>query len=409
MNDNSLLRLQVRDVNEYDDHVHELLERLIKAPGATTRNDEGTKKIGATCISFNLLAMYPSIPFSTLRKFNPLNALAEQIGFLRGFTNVEDFRQLGTKVWDANAAKPAWKSNALALNAGDLGPIYGKQWRRWEDIKVTTADLFSLGYTPMGNLTPIPKEIADGISLITDYEGERKKVWRREIDQLRQAFDRLNSGNVNDRRAVVTSWNPGELDFMALPPCHILMQFTTLPYDQFKYQVHRDAVRAFDLDYGDDLREKAHAAATAAGVEGCDVDVDLPDYAERGFCGHIQPKFALNLCVYQRSQDTLLGRGFNIAAYAMTLRLFAKLLGMAPGNLEYFVADQHLYSNHVKAAEEVLDRNPLDADQEGEQLFQLQFKGMDKFEDIDTMTLDNIDLTNVKMHPKLDSDTKMTV
>ncbi|WYW01423.1 thymidylate synthase [Pseudomonas phage vB_PpuM-Amme-1] len=365
MNDD-LKITEVNSVKEYDEHVRNLLVTLLGLGSSATRNDQGTRKLGATSISFNLLSMYPSIPMTTLRPISWASILGEMLGFIRGETNVEAFKELGTKVWNANAKEPAWKSNALAPNEGDLGPIYGKQWRKWDDIKVAPydTDLSTLGYTKMGRLDDELGWETVGLPL--------NAVWRREVDQLMEALNRIKA-NPNDRRAVISAWNPGDMDFMALPPCHVMMQLTTVPYAQHKYGSYTDGVNEYEADI------------------------------------EVVPEFVLNLVVTQRSQDTLLGRAYNIPAYATLLRLFAHLLEMAPGNLEFNVGDQHLYSNHGAAADEVTCRESLDKDEEGEKLFQLSIVGVDKFEDLDTLTADNFILTNQVTHGKLESDTKMTV
>ncbi|WYW02377.1 thymidylate synthase [Pseudomonas phage vB_PpuM-Lauda] len=383
MNDD-LKITEVNSVKEYDEHVEELLLTLLGLGSSTTRNDQGTRKIGATSISFNLLSMYPSIPMTTLRPISWASILGELLGFIRGETNVQAFKDLGTNVWNANAKEPAWKNDLLAPNEGDLGPIYGKQWRKWEDIKLADygRDLSPLGYTQVGWMN-------DGN---WDAVGSPPPgVWRREVDQLMEALNRIKA-NPNDRRAVISAWNPGDMDFMALPPCHVMMQLTTVPYAQHKYGTYTDGASDFEIDFNENYSEQV-----------------VSDTVEPNLSGETVPRYALNLVVTQRSQDTLLGRAYNIPAYATLLRLFAHLLEMAPGNLEFNVGDQHLYSNHEKAADEITDRESLDKDEEGEKLFQLSIVGVDKFKDLDTLTADNFILTNQVTHDKLESDTKMTV
>ncbi|WYW02616.1 thymidylate synthase [Pseudomonas phage vB_PpuM-Peetri] len=365
MNDD-LKITEVNSVKEYDEHVEDLLLTLLGLGASVTRNDQGTRKLGATSISFNLLSMYPSIPMTTLRPISWASILGETLGFIRGETNVQAFKDLGTNVWNANAKEPAWKNDLLAPNEGDLGPIYGKQWRKWEDIKLADygRDLSKLGYTQVGWLH-------DGSSWEA-VGSPNPGVWRREVDQLMDALNRIKA-NPNDRRAVISAWNPGDMDFMALPPCHVMMQLTTVPYDQFRGGSYTDGVNEYEADI------------------------------------EVVPEFVLNLVVTQRSQDTLLGRAYNIPAYSTLLRLFAHLLEMVPGNLEFNVGDQHLYSNHEAAADEVTDRLSLDEDGEGEKLFQLSIVGVNTFEDLDTLTADNFVLTHQVTHDKLESDTKMTV
>ncbi|WYW01902.1 thymidylate synthase [Pseudomonas phage vB_PpuM-Pori-4] len=388
MNDD-LKITEVNSVKEYDEHVRNLLVTLLGLGSSATRNDQGTRKLGATSISFNLLSMYPSIPMTTLRPISWASILGEMLGFIRGETNVQAFKELGTNVWNANAKEPAWKNNALAPNEGDLGPIYGKQWRKWTDTKLLheRSSLRELGYTRMGHVSRLTGDLP--------HEGPTGDgplyVWVKEVDQLMEALNRIKA-NPNDRRAVISAWNPGDMDFMALPPCHVMMQLTTVPYAQHKYGSYTDGASDFEIDFNENYPEQV-----------------VSDTVEPNSSGETVPRYALNLVVTQRSQDTLLGRAYNIPAYATLLRLFAHLLEMAPGNLEFNVGDQHLYSNHGAAADEVTCRESLDKDEEGEKLFQLSIVGVDKFEDLDTLTADNFILTNQVTHDKLESDTKMTV
>jgi thymidylate synthase len=121
-------------------------------------------------LEFNLQLGFPIV---TVKKVNFKNVTAELAGFLRGLSNVQDFNQLGTKIWDANAT--AWHRN------GDLGRIYGVQWRRWR---------------------------ADPL----------------QVDQLEMALQEIKE-NPSSRRILVTAWRPDELDDMCLPPCHTHFQF----------------------------------------------------------------------------------------------------------------------------------------------------------------------------------------
>ena len=167
----------------------------------------------------------------------------ELLWFLRGDTNVGWLHEFGITIWDewANAA-------------GDLGPVYGHQWRSW----------------------PTP----DG----------------RHVDQIAQVIKQLRE-TPDSRRMIVSAWNVGELDKMALPPCHAFFQF----------------------------------------------------YVADG---------RLSCQLYQRSADTFLGVPFNIASYALLTHLMAQVVGLEVGDFVHTFGDAHLYSNHVEQARLQLTREP---------------------------------------------------
>jgi thymidylate synthase len=178
------------------------------------------------------------------------------LGFLRGYDNAGLFRSLGCKVWDSNANEnTTWLSNPNRKRRDDLGRVYGVQARKWR----------------------------------SPYTFEP-------IDQLKTVVDDLSHG-IDNRREVVSHWNPGEMDRMALPPCHLLYQF--------------------------------------------------------GIDGH-----NLNLSMYQRSCDLPLGVPFNIAGYAWLLSVIARVAGLTPGTFTHFLHDVHVYVNQIPLLEEQIQRTP---------------------------------------------------
>ena len=175
------------------------------------------------------------------------------IGFRRGYDNASDFRKLGCNIWDANANEnDDWLNNPNRQGTDDLGRIYGVQARDW------------IG--PSGS-----------------------------IDQLKNIVQDLSKG-IDNRREIVTHWNPGEMDQMALPSCHLLYQF---------------------------------------GIQGG----------------------RLNLSMYQRSCDFFLGVPFNIVGYSWLLHVVARITGLRPGIFTHFMHDCHLYVDHLDGAKEMLMRD----------------------------------------------------
>lgn len=227
------------------------------ANGVRKQNRTGVDTIGiqGAMMKFNMDDGFPAV---TTKKLYWKSCFAEMLGFLRGYDSARQFRSLGCKVWDANANEnETWLSNPHRKRTDDLGSIYGVQGRRW-------------------------------------YNHHTKGV----IDQLAPIIDDLSRG-VDNRREIVSYWNPAEMDHMALPPCHLLYQFGI--------QAHR-----------------------------------------------------LNLSMYQRSCDMPLGVPFNIAGYAWLLNVIARVTGLTPGTFTHFLHDVHAYVDQVPLLKEQIEREPHD-------------------------------------------------
>jgi thymidylate synthase len=219
------------------------LMRQIRQHGARKedRTGTGTLSVFGPQLRFDLGAGFPLV---TTKKIHLRSVVYELLWFLRGDTNVAWLRENGVTIWDE------W-----ADERGELGPVYGKQWRAW--------------------LAP------DG----------------RTIDQITQAVEQLRS-NPDSRRIMVSAWNVGELQQMALMPCHALFQF----------------------------------------------------YVAGG---------RLSCQMYQRSADVFLGVPFNIASYALLTHMVAQQCDLEPGELVWTGGDTHLYLNHLGQADEQLTRTPF--------------------------------------------------
>jgi thymidylate synthase len=211
----------------------------------------------------------------------------ELIGFLRGYDNAADFRNLECNIWDKNANDPgkegspnAWLTNANRKGEDDLGRIYGVQWRNWRGKAIgVRAD-------PIGRI---------GSQIM--FNSEIEYVY---IDQVQDVLNKLKN-NPTDRRMIINAWRPDEFMHMALPPCHVLYQFLA------------------------DTKNKV-----------------------------------LHLCMYQRSCDMFLGVPFNIASASLFLSIMAKLSGFTAGTFTHFLADAHIYVNHLDQVKEQLSRTPYE-------------------------------------------------
>jgi thymidylate synthase len=216
--------------------------RHIRHEGARKedRTGTGTLSVFGYQMRFDLAAGFPLV---TTKKLHLRSIIYELLWFIRGDTNVKYLRDHGVGIWDEWADKD-----------GNLGPVYGKQWRSWPT--------------------------ADG----------------RSIDQLSRVVDQLKS-DPNSRRILVSAWNVGELDQMALLPCHALFQFYV------------------------------------AGNR-------------------------LSCQLYQRSADALLGVPFNIASYALLTHMLAQQCNLEAGDFIWTGGDCHLYVNHLEQADLQLTRAP---------------------------------------------------
>ncbi|MDR1847633.1 MAG: thymidylate synthase [Bacteroidales bacterium] len=205
------------------------------------RTGTGTQSIFGYQMRFDLSKGFPLL---TTKKLHFRSIIYELLWFLRGDTNIDYLKANRVSIWDE------W-----ADENGDLGPVYGKQWRAWA--------------------------VADG----------------QNIDQISQVIEEIKQ-NPDSRRLIVCSWNVGELNKMALPPCHLLFQF----------------------------------------------------YVSEG---------RLSCQLYQRSADIFLGVPFNIASYALLTQMIAQVCSLSAGDFVHTLGDAHLYNNHIEQACLQLSRSPL--------------------------------------------------
>lgn len=219
----------------------ELLQRIMdEGVVKTDRTGVGTKSVFGHQMRFDFSEGFPLL---TTKKVHLKSIIYELLWFISGDTNVRYLQEHGVSIWDE------W-----ADADGELGPVYGKQWRSWE--------------------------ARDG----------------RVVDQLAQVVDMIKN-HPDSRRMLVCAWNPGEVDKMALPPCHCLFQF----------------------------------------------------YVAEG---------RLSCQLYQRSADTFLGVPFNIASYALLTMMIAQVCGLQPGEFIHTTGDTHIYLNHFEQVKEQLSRSP---------------------------------------------------
>jgi thymidylate synthase len=206
----------------------------------TDRTGTGTRSVFGHQMRFDLQQGFPAV---TTKKLHFRSIIHELLWFLKGDTNVAYLKHNGVSIWDE------W-----ADEQGNLGPVYGAQWRSWA--------------------------AADG----------------RTIDQISQVVEQIKQ-TPDSRRLIVSAWNVGELNKMALPPCHAFFQF----------------------------------------------------YVANG---------KLSCQLYQRSADIFLGVPFNIASYALLTMMIAQVTDLQPGDFVHTLGDAHLYTNHLEQAKTQLERQP---------------------------------------------------
>jgi thymidylate synthase len=251
--------------------------------------------------------------------------VVELLWFLSGETNIKFLLDYDCHIWDGDAYKnyssnvQPWephldmnqfieriKNNEEFRNKwGELGPIYGKQWRSWKYQK---------------------NEWYDGKN---HYEEESKS-----IDQIQNLINELKT-NPDSRRLMVNAWNVGELDQMVLPPCH------------YGFQVY---TRELSLEdrlnwWNNDVEEGDYRSLI---------------YDETELNENNVPTRAISLMWNQRSVDTFLGLPFNIASYGLLLTILAKEVNMVPDQLIGNLGDTHLYLNHIEQAKEQIGREPFE-------------------------------------------------
>jgi thymidylate synthase len=276
--------------------------------------------------------MSAGFPLLTTKKM-PFRLIAtELMWFLRGDTNIKFLVDNNCHIWDGDAYKNYWEYNKMQSNPKWLKPVtysngnVGAELYNMEEFinKIKTDDEFAKKW---GELGPV-----------------YGKQWRRilmpfdmmVIDQIANLIRDLKT-NPDSRRLMVTAWNPGELDHMVLPPCHYGFQIYTreLSLEERRSLINQEM---FNQIYnGGGSETLSHSEINQWNI----------------------PTRAISLMWNQRSVDTFLGLPFNIASYGLLLEIIAKSVNMVPDELIGNLGDVHLYSNHIEQAKEQLTKEPM--------------------------------------------------
>ena len=229
-----------------------------------TRNGKTITKFG---VNMRFSLKDNNFPLLTTKKMAWKSCAEELFWFIRGSTDNEELKNKNVKIWNASSSREFLDSRGLYNNKeNDLGPIYGFQWRQF-------------------NAT---------------YNGRYPNYENKGVDQLQRIIDDLkNIKTRNSSRHILTSWNPCQIDEMALPPCHLLCQFN--------------------------VRDNKY----------------------------------LSCALYQRSGDIGLGVPFNIASYSLFTIILARHCDLIPDEFVHFIGNAHIYENHIDSLKEQIDRVPL--------------------------------------------------
>ena len=273
--------------------------------------------------------MSEGFPLLTTKKMAWKSIVTELLWFLRGDTNIKFLLDYDCHIWDGDAYKnytnnflgyedvPSKEefikeiktNNEFANKWGELGPIYGEQWRSWKRYRNVE-----------------DTEHKETLHII-DY-----------VDQITNLVNELKT-NPDSRRLMVSAWNVGELDQMVLPPCH------------YGFQVY---TRELNLE---EKWEQYTKSGLNIEINGTPLELK---HMGTPFYPKSLPQRAISLMWNQRSVDTFLGLPFNIASYGLLLEIIAREVNMVPDELIGNLGDVHLYSNHIEQAKEQMYRRPYD-------------------------------------------------
>ena len=372
-------------MNNIDKQYQSLLQDILDN-GVTKQDRTGTGTISVFGRQIRH-KMSDGFPLLTTKKMAWKQIVTELLWFLRGDTNIKFLVDNDCHIWDGDAYKryvTHWGNpidpvnfelytrldlhpdkrlftkeefieriktiDEFAKTWGDLGPIYGKQWRSWEGIEIK--------YDEFGE---------------NHYEVKTKH-----IDQIANLINELKT-NPDSRRLMVNAWNVGELDQMVLPPCHYGFQVYTreLSLEERRELVTKEMFNQIYNGGGPDTL--SHSEINQWNV----------------------PTRAISLMWNQRSVDTFLGLPFNIASYGLLLEIIATTVNMVPDELIGNLGDIHLYNNHVEQAKEQISRTPFELPKLyiNDEFWNHEYQTIDGW--IKSMEIGDFQIENYQSHPAI--------
>lgn len=349
---------QLGNANELN--YSEILQ-LVFDQGCVTQNRTGVDTTSLEGISSNYLLLGNCIPLLSNKKIFTKSLLVELEWYLRGETNIKFLKDNGVSIWDQ------W-----ADENGDLGPVYGKQWRNWLDTKIVSADECNT-----------LKLVERGYRFVDKLQNGHKLVYQKNYDQLQMALDKLKE-NPDDRRIIISAWNVGEIDDMNLPPCHAFWQFFSRPLEYGERlvlaltygNVHNEH------DYDSNIRKffLSYHNIENRGKSENEIKALMDKYNV--------PTRRLSCALYQRSVDVFIGMPFNIAGYSILTHLFAHLTNQFAETLFHFGGDVHVYKDHQDGINQYLDRFGGVRNSNPKVFFPLEWSTLDDFKWQDVKILD---------------------
>ena len=383
-------------MNSIDKTYQALLQDILNNGVKKETRNGGTISVFGRQIRHKMSEGYPLL---TTKKMAFKTMVTELIWFLRGDTNIKYLVDNGCHIWDGDAHKRYMEvyeiesresgnktylenlhmlsnltidefieriktDDEFAKKWGELGPIYGKQWRLW-DRKTTREEKIT-----------------------------HPEVYNIEVDQIQNLINDLRT-NPDSRRLMVNAWNVGELDKMTLPPCHYGFQVYTR---ELSLEERLCIADKFNPLIREDCLTKTHHP---------DETEELKLVYRHEFLDSLGPNVvpqrrAISLMWNQRSVDTFLGLPFNIASYGLLLEIIAKEVNMVPDELIGNLGDTHLYSNHIEQAKEQIGREPysLPKLKISRTLFEFGKPNPNKL-DLDYYSIHNFELLNYQSHPTI--------
>jgi thymidylate synthase len=316
--------------------------------------------------------MSEGFPLLTTKKMPFKTITTELLWFLRGDTNIKYLVDNDCHIWTGDAYKAYREARPLdrdaytieefeeqiktnsdfALRYGELGPIYGKQWRSW--IKYTKGDY------------------------VMEEQGHIH--YTDSIDQIQNLINDLKT-NPDSRRLMVNAWNVGELDQMVLPPCH------------YGFQVYTRELSARERTaLGSNGSTRLYDSIKEENYKTIDADREMHKVCDEAGV----PKRTISLMWNQRSIDSFLGLPFNIASYGLLLEIIAKEVNMVPDELIGNLGDTHLYSNHIEQAKEQIGREPYELPKLG-----MDYREEEYNKNLTDFVADDFYLIDYQSHPTI--------
>lgn len=398
---------------QYQNLIKDILENGVKKQD---RTGTGTISVFGRTIRHN---MADGFPLLTTKKMYMKGVITELLWFLRGDTNIKYLLQNDCNIWSGDCYSNYGKKMVDIMNIvipsefmdkgwvkvnsqgkwdvlskeqfinkiktddefakkwGELGPIYGKQWRSWSKPKISSVSLETIIDTliEVGNGTTDEHLHQEADRLLKERDSNVP------IDQIANLINDLKT-NPDSRRLMVNAWNVGELDQMVLPPCHYGFQV----YTRELSLVERSLIA------GSNHGEVSQNIKAFTGID--------EDHTLHKNLDDINiPRRAISLMYNARSQDVPLGTPFNIASYALLLEIIAKMVNMVPDELITNMGDCHIYLNQIDGVREQIIREPYPLPK----LVisnQVNFnEGIDKF--LDSCLITDFKLEGYQSHPTI--------